>query len=192
MRLDVRRSVLVGALGGLLAGMVMALTEMIYGWASTAHTAWDAPMAIWAWLVGLNHFGQPGNHIGPIILGLGGHLVHSMIVGVIFVALLTAARLRNDVSALVLGVAYALLSVAYGLVLWVIMRYGILPLRDSTKALFTTSMVSPQWVWWLAHGLFGITLGTVYATVYATARRMRLRPLAQVSRLREDAPRAAA
>jgi hypothetical protein len=110
MRLDVRRIVLVGALGGLLAGMVMALTEMIYGWASTAHTAWDAPMAIWAWLVGLNYFGH------------------------------------------------------------------------------TTSMVSPQRVWWLAHGLLGITLGTVYAT----ACRMRLRPLAQVSRLREDAPRAAA
>jgi hypothetical protein len=186
--------VLVGVLGGLLAGMVMALTEMIYGWASSVHSAWDAPMAIWAWIAGLNHFGQPSNHVGPIILGLGGHLVNSMIAGVIFVALLTgtrmrtAARMRNEVSAGVLGVAYVLLGVAYGLVLWVVMRYGILPLRDSTKALFTTSMVSPQWVWWLAHGLFGITLGTVYAA----ASRMRMRPVARVSRMREDTRRAAA
>jgi hypothetical protein len=177
-----RRVFVVGALGGLLAGMLLALTEMIYGWASSAHTAWDAPMAIWAWIVGLDHFGQPANHVGPILLGLGGHMLNSMIAGVVFVALLTAARLRNDLLAVVLGVAF-------GLVLWVIMRYGILPLRDSTKALFTTSMVSPQWVWWLAHGLFGLTVGMVYAAV----RRARLRPSARVSpRAREDAPRVAA
>ena len=66
-RFDARRIMLLGAVGGMLAGMMMALTEMIYGWASGAHTAWDAPMAIWAWIVGLNHFGQPANHIGPIV-----------------------------------------------------------------------------------------------------------------------------
>jgi hypothetical protein len=33
-----------GAVGGMLAGMMMALTEMIYGWVSSAHTAWGAPM----------------------------------------------------------------------------------------------------------------------------------------------------
>jgi cobalamin synthase len=63
-RFDARRIVIVGALVGALAGMMMALTEMIYGWVSSTHTAWYAPMAIWAWLVGLNHFGQPANHIG--------------------------------------------------------------------------------------------------------------------------------
>jgi hypothetical protein len=181
VRLDARRIVVVGALGGLLAGTILALTEMIYGWAVSTHTAWDAPMAIWAWIVGLNHFGQPANHIGPIILGLAGHMVNSMIVGVVFVALLAGARLRNGVSAVVPGIAY-------GLVLWLIMRYGILPLRDSTKALFTTSMVSPQWVWWLAHGLFGITLATVYVAV----RGALLRPRVGVSRLREDPRRATA
>jgi hypothetical protein len=174
-RVRARRVVVVGALGGVLAGMVMALTEMLYGWASSAHTVWDAPMAIWAWVGGLDQFGRPADHIGAIVLGLDGHLVNSMIAGVVFVALLRAARLRNALVAVVLGVAY-------GLVLWVIMRYGILPLRASTKVLFTTSMVSPQWVWWLAHGLFGVTLGTVYVAV----RRGRRRPLAAGSRRREQ------
>jgi hypothetical protein len=138
-------------------------------------------MGIWAWLAGPNYFGQPADHIWPIILGLGGHLVNSIVAGVIFVALLTAARIRNDGVAIVLGVAY-------GLLLWVISRYGLLPLRDSTKALFTTSMISPQSVWWLAYGLFGLTLGSAYAVV----RRTRMRPLARVLRLHEEVRRAAA
>jgi hypothetical protein len=33
--------------------MMMAAVEMIYGWASSAHTAWDAPMGIWAYIGGL-------------------------------------------------------------------------------------------------------------------------------------------
>ncbi len=127
-RPDTRRIVVLGALGGVLAGMMMAMTEMVYGWVSSAHSFWEAPMAIWAWIGGLNHFGQPANHIGPIILGLGGHMMNSMIAGVMFMALLSALRLRNELAAIMLGVAY-------GLLLWVIMRYGILPLRTSTKAL---------------------------------------------------------
>ena len=159
----------------------MALTEMIYGWASSAHTAWDAPMAIWAWVAGLNHFGQPANHVGPIILGLGGHMMNSMIAGVMFFALVSALRLRNELAAIMLGVAY-------GLVLWAIMRYGILPLRTSTKTLFTTSTVSPQWVWWLAHAILGMTAGLFYVAV----SRARTGALARLPRLRERTPHPAA
>jgi len=178
-RFDARRTVAIGALGGVASGMMMAITEMIYGWVSSAHTAWDAPMAIWAWIGGLNHFGQPANHVGPIILGLGGHMTNSMIAGVVFVTLLSAVRVRSGLVAIMLGVGY-------GLLLWVIMRYGILPLRDSTKVLFTTSMVSPQWVWWLAHGILGMTAGAIYAVV----SHGRL-PVVARQRLREDLPRAA-
>jgi hypothetical protein len=179
-RLAALNIVVVGVITGVVAGVILALTQMIYGWASSAHSAWDAPMAIWAWLAGLNYFGRPGDHVWPIVLGLGGHMVNSVVAGVIFVALLGALRLRNDLWAIVLGVAY-------GLALWAIMRYGILPLRDSTKALFTTSMVSPQWVWWLAHGLFGLTAGIVYVAARRVQRmRVRMQPA------REEEHRAAA
>jgi len=181
MRVEALRMVGIGALVGVVAGLVLMVTEMIYGWVSSAHTAWDAPMAIWAWIFGLDQFGQPADHMWPIVLGLGGHIVNSIIAGVIFVALVAAVRLRNDLLVVALGVVY-------GLVLWLIMRYGILPLRDSTKVLFTTSVVSPQWVWWLAHVLFGAAIGTVYVAV----RRARVRPLSAVLHMHDDVERAAA
>ena len=28
-------------------------------------------IAIWAWVAGANHYGEPGNHVGSIVLGLG-------------------------------------------------------------------------------------------------------------------------
>src|SRR4051794_41883986 len=67
-----KRILLLGALAGSLAGLMMAGVEMIYGWASPMQSLWDAPMAIWAYIGGLDHFGHPGNHIGPIVLGIGG------------------------------------------------------------------------------------------------------------------------
>jgi hypothetical protein len=153
---DLRRITLVGAIGGMLAGMMMAIVEMLYGWASAAHTFWDAPMAIWAWVGGIEHFGQPGNHVGPIVLGLGGHMMNSMVIGIMFAAILTVLRPRGVLAPVMLGVAYAL-------GLWALMRYAILPLNGGEARLFTTSLVSPQWVWWLAHAVLGMTAGLVYA-----------------------------
>ena len=152
---DLRRVAVVGAVGGMLAGMMMAMLEMFYGWASGAHTFWDAPMAIWAWVAGLDWFGAPSDHIGSIILGLGGHMMNSMMAGVLFAAALTLLGVRGLMSSLMLGVAY-------GLALWAIMRYGILPLNDPESTLFTTDKVSPQWVWWLAHAVLGMTAGMVF------------------------------
>src|SRR4051794_38541989 len=80
-----KRILLLGALAGSLGGLMMAGVEMIYGWASPVHSLWDAPMAIWAYVGGLNHFGHPGNHIGPIVLGIGGHMMNSIFVAVVFV-----------------------------------------------------------------------------------------------------------
>jgi hypothetical protein len=148
-----KRAMLLGAAGGLVAGMMMAAVEMIYGWASSAHTAWDAPMGIWAYIGGLDHFGEPANHIGPIVLGLGGHMMNSMIVGIGFVALMRT--LRNPPGALMLGTAY-------GVGLWALMRYVLLPINTPEDRLFTTSMISPQWVWWVAHVALGMTAGLIY------------------------------
>jgi hypothetical protein len=47
------RILVVGAGVGAIAGMMMAAVEMLYGWASDAHTLWDAPMAIRAGVAGL-------------------------------------------------------------------------------------------------------------------------------------------
>src|SRR4051812_23728778 len=96
-----QRILLLGALAGSLGGLMMAGVEMIYGWASPAHSLWDAPMAIWAYVGGLNHFGQPENHIGPIVLGIGGHMMNSIIVAIVFVALMRILKVPSGAVALV-------------------------------------------------------------------------------------------
>jgi hypothetical protein len=122
-------------------------------------------MAIWAYVGGLEHFGRPANHVWPILLGIGGHMANSMMVGVVFVAVLAALRPRNDLTPIMLGVAYAL-------GLWSLMRYVLLPLNGGEDDLFTTNLVSPQWVWWVAHAALGMTAGIVYDVV----RRLGTRP----------------
>ncbi len=150
-----KKVILVGAIGGMVAGMMMALVEMVYGWLSDVHTFWDAPMAIWSWVAGIEHFGEPSNHVGPIVLGLGGHMMNSVLIGIGFAALVTAIRPRDNLTPIVVGIAY-------GLGAWVVMRYVILPLNSGEDDLFTKDLVSPQWVWWLAHAVLGMTAGLVY------------------------------
>jgi uncharacterized membrane protein YagU involved in acid resistance len=148
-----KRTLLVGVAAGAAAGLAMAAVEMIYGWASSAHTAWDAPMGIWAYIGGLNHFGRPVDHIGPIVLGIGGHMLNAILVGIVFVALLRV--LRNPRGVLILGAAY-------GAGLWALQRYVFLPINTPDDKLFTTSLINPQWVWWISHLTLGTTIGLVY------------------------------
>lgn len=159
------RILVIGAVGGTIAGMMMATVEMIYGWLSDEHTFWDAPMAIWAWVAGLDWFGAPGDHVDSIVLGIGGHMMNSMLVGIVFAALATALRPRSALTSIVVGIAY-------GLAVWVAMRYLVLPLNDPESTLFTTGRVSPQWAWWLSHAALGMTAGLVYH-VASTRGRVR-------------------
>jgi hypothetical protein len=149
----IKRTLAAGVVGGAAAGLAMAAVEMIYGWASSAHTAWDAPMGIWAYIGGLDHFGRPVDHIGPIVLGIGGHMLNAIVVAVVFVGLMRV--LRNPPGAVILGAAY-------GAGLWAIQRYVFLPINTPEDKLFTTGLISPPWVWWVAHLALGTTIGLVY------------------------------
>jgi hypothetical protein len=133
-----KRTLLLGVVAGVAAGLAMAAVEMIYGWASSAHTAWDAPMGIWAYIGGLDHFGRPVDHIGPIVLGIGGHMLNAILVAIVFVAPLRL--LRNPPGVLILGAAY-------GAGLWALQRYLFIPINTPEDRLFTTGLISPQWVW---------------------------------------------
>lgn len=166
-----KRTLVVGVVAGAAAGLAMAAVEMIYGWASSAHTAWDAPMGIWADIGGLDHFGRPVNHIGPIVLGIGGHMVNAIFVAVVFVALMRV--LRNPPGAVILGAAY-------GAGLWVLQRYVLLPINTPEDRLFTTGLISPQWVWWIAHLALGTTIGLVYMLLERRAPALAMRNRTQV------------
>src|SRR4051794_41425371 len=101
-----RRILLLGALAGSLAGLMMAGVEMIYGWASPVHSVWDAPMAIWAYVGGLNHFGHPANHIGSIVLGIGGHKMKAIFLAIVFVGPMRV--LENPPRAGAVGLVFSL------------------------------------------------------------------------------------
>jgi hypothetical protein len=60
------------------------------------------------------------------------------------------------------GEGAVMLGTAYGAGLWALQRYVFLPINTPEDRLFTTSMISPQWVWWVAHVTLGMTLGLVY------------------------------
>jgi hypothetical protein len=171
-----KRTILVGLAAGTAAGLMMAAVEMIYGWASSAHTAWDAPMGIWAYIGGLEHFGRPANHIGPIVLGIGGHMMNAIFIGIVFVAVMQI--LRNPPAALLLGTAF-------GVGLWALQRYLFLPINTPQDSLFTTNTISPQWVWWVAHVALGTTLGLAYVLIgqrgLAAHAPRRLRPHARAA-----------
>jgi hypothetical protein len=166
-----KRTLVVGVVAGAAAGLAMAAVEMIYGWASRAHTAWDAPMGIWAYIGGLNHFGRPVDHIGPIVLGIGGHMLNAIFVAVVFVALMRV--LRNPPGALILGASY-------GAALWALQRYVFLPINTPDDRLFTTDLISPPWVWWIAHLALGTTIGLAYLLLERHALAIAMPNRAQV------------
>lgn len=178
-----KRIVTLGAIGGMLAGMMMGMTEMFYGWASPHHTFWDPLMAIWAWVAGRNHFGAPSNHIGPIVLGLGGHMMNAIVFGVMFSAIaagIATLLRRRSAASVTIDMAGLMLGVSWGLGAWAIMRYGILPLRAPAEAdLFTKALVSPQWTWWLAHAILGTTAGMVFVVARHISSRSPAQPLEQ-------------
>jgi hypothetical protein len=72
---------LLGTFCGLAGGLVRALPLVIYDWAKASHAALELPMAVSAWLFGLNHFDQ------------NGYVVWAIIVGAVIARLLGAQRL---------------------------------------------------------------------------------------------------
>jgi len=142
---------LAGALAGLVGGACGLIAEMLYGW------FWDAPMAIWSWVFGIEHYtrNDAGSHVWPVILGIIGFLILTAILGVVFSGLMTLARTPGDVLTLLAGILFAL-------VVWVIVRYAIIPANGGEEKLFTTSAVNSQWYWWLSWAILGLGLGASY------------------------------
>lgn len=165
MLYSIRRALAGGAVGGIVGGAFLALTLMIYGRLTAGRTFWDAPLALFAWLVGVGHFGQPANHIGPIVGGAGAYLAYGLIVGVAF-ALVTLVVRPALLGVVITGVGFAI-------GLWAIVRYEVLTLNDPESVLFTRSRIAPQWVWWLGNGILGLTVGFAVAGSLRFVRRAR-------------------
>jgi uncharacterized membrane protein YagU involved in acid resistance len=158
------RTVLSWALPGLIAGLVFAMWAMVVGLFTS--TLWAPPQGI-AQSIGI---GSPGHNfqLVPFVAGLMGHMMNSIVLGVIFIAIARALRLQGPV-AVVGGMVYGV--IVYVAMYWVLLR-GML---SSTSASFLSA--NPEWSWIAAHLMFGVVLGALAAygplrTLYAqTARK---------------------
>jgi hypothetical protein len=121
-------------------------------------TLWTPPEGIWSVVFGVHHF-HGSFHLIPVLGGIVAHVGNSLILGILGVALLIAilGRRPNPAAAVVLGVAY-------GIAVDAILIDGIV----NTQKIQTLYSATPHWSWWVAHAIFGITLGLVASVLLRT------------------------
>jgi hypothetical protein len=100
-------SALAGALAGIVAGVCGLAALMLYGLFSDSRSFWDAPMAMWSWVFGIEHYtrNSPGAHVWPVILGIIGFLALMAILGIVFAGLMALTRTTSDATTLVAGMS---------------------------------------------------------------------------------------
>jgi hypothetical protein len=144
------KTMLKWAVPGLIAGLVFAMWAMVVGLFTSS--LWAAPQGI-AQSIGI---GSPGHNfqLVPFLAGLVGHMMNSIVLGVIFIAVARALRLQGPI-AVVGGMVYGV--IVYVAMYWVLLR-GVL---SGTSASFLSA--NPEWSWIAAHLMFGVVLGALVA-----------------------------
>src|SRR2546428_11077727 len=137
-------------LPGLIAGLVFAMWAMVVGLFTS--NLWAPPQGI-AQSVGIGARGHAFQLV-PFGIGLMGHMMNSVIIGIIFVAIARALHLRG-VATVIGGMVYGL--IVYGAMYWFLLR-GLLA---STSSSFLSA--NPEWSWIAAHLMFGVVLGVLVA-----------------------------
>jgi uncharacterized membrane protein YagU involved in acid resistance len=135
---------------GLIAGLVFAMWAMIVGIFTS--NLWAPPQGI-GQALGIGHQGHDFQVV-PLIVGLMGHMLNSVIFGLIFLAIVTALHLRG-VAAVVAGMMYGI--VIYAVMYWLVLRN----LLSGTSGSFLTA--NPEWSWVVGHLMFGAVLGLLFA-----------------------------
>ncbi len=157
------RTVLNWILPGLIAGLVFAMWAMVVGLFTS--TLWAPPQGI-AQSIGIGSAGH-NFQLVPLVVGLMGHMMNSIVLGVVFVAISRAIRLHAP-TAVPGGMIFGL--IIYAGMYWVLLR-GVL---SSNSASFLSA--NPEWSWIAAHLMFGVVLGALAAygplrTLYGQAAR---------------------
>jgi hypothetical protein len=157
-----------GLVAGLAAGMMMAMWQMVVGAIAQDPTAapgihtsfWTAVTSITSVIFGLDAF-HGSFHFWSVAGGLMGHMMNSMMIGVVGVGLLTAVQGRrpHPIAAIMQGMML-------GLVLEVVIVNLIVNRIQDVNTLYTST---PEWSWWVAHGIYGMTLGLVGALLLRRA-----------------------
>ncbi len=150
----------IGVIAGMAGGMMMAMWQMVVGAIAQSQTAdpgivssfWTAITSIPSVVFGNSWF-HGSFDFWPVALGLGGHMMNSMILGVIGVGLavtILGPRL-NTLTAMAFGMMF-------GIVLEIVIVNLIINSIQNPNLLYTST---PEWSWWAAHIMFGATVGLV-------------------------------
>ncbi len=147
---ETNASVVLRLVPGLVAGLAFAMWAMVVGIFTSR--LWAPPQGI-AQSVGIGSQGWDFELV-PFILGLMGHMMNSIIIGLIFLAIAAALKFR--------GIALVIGGMMYGFAVYLIMYYPILRgLLGSNSGSFLSS--NPEWSWVLAHIMYGMILGLLLA-----------------------------
>jgi hypothetical protein len=135
-------------LAGVIASLVLGMLEMLYG-ALTGIGFWSPVVLIAATIVrSLQSVGTPVEfQLLPVLLGLMGHMMNSVILAFVF-SWLIAPRLRG-VTALAVG------GVVYGLLVFVVMWFGVLPVVDPIMLKLNALVFA------ISHMMWGAAVGLV-------------------------------
>jgi hypothetical protein len=168
-RLSATTLVQAGAVAGLAGGMMMAMWQMVVGAIAQDPTAdpgihtsfWTAVTSIPSVIFGQSWF-HGSFEFWAVFLGLMGHMMNSMVLGTIGVGLATTllGKRPNIAAAMAFGMMF-------GLVLEVVVVNLVVNRIQDVNTLYTST---PEWSWWVAHAMFGATVGLVGATLLRRRR----------------------
>ncbi len=133
---------------GLLAGLVMGMWEMmVEAIIPNGAGFWSAPTYIAATVFrNLQTVAHPVPFdLVAVMAGLMGHMMNSVILGLVF-ALLLAPRVKSKVSLVLAGMMY-------GVVVYVVMALAVVPLVDPVMAKLNAG------IFFLGHLMWGVALG---------------------------------
>lgn len=155
----VNRSAVSGVLlATMVAGMMFGIMQMIVE-ALIGHGFWS-PLRYIASVFTRGVNTDPSFSLGPVIVGLGGHMFNSMILGAVF-AMLVWKLTRNPA-------VLAMLGMMWGVAVWAFMWLAVVPTVDPAMDLLNHG-------WFLgAHLVFGMVLGLGIAMAQRVAQRPQL------------------
>lgn len=164
--LGLRTVAAVGARAGLAGGAAMIAVQMLNGEiaaegtavAGTLSSTWTAITAISAFLLGVDAFSS-SFAVLSVAFGLAVHMLMALALGVIGAAfvLWTLGSRPGPLAA-------ALTGLAYGLFLEVSLLNLTVNSIDDPNVVYQST---PSWSWWLAHGVYGVTLGLAASPLLA-------------------------
>lgn len=168
--LSTRTKAFIATATGLTGGLAMALPIVIYGWATSAHSALELPMAATAWVFGLDNFSQNGYDWSSIAVGVLLLAAYGIAHGAIFGGLADRfLRLTTLPEALGVGIAWAFVS-------WLFFWYTLLPVARGgapfhaagavtawgLPTIGLTMSVAPTWVFLVGFAALGLATSIGY------------------------------